>query len=163
MQEPETSHLDAIFSSKQSFTRNTSSGPTVEHYNNNFHHVLVILTSFYVFSHVIICVTLGNSEKIPEKCRVGVLSRGICPKLGQNQGNSLIFTKIAISQKHIFRFNSWQKSARNMKFGPVIENNDTKNCQESLFQNFHFLAFFDPLMTKKCDFCRVGGSKNAKK
>ena len=73
-----------------------------EHLNTNFHHVVVILTGLCMFSHVILWVTPGNSEKIPEKCRVGVLSRIIWLNLGQNQGNSLIFTKIAISQKHIF-------------------------------------------------------------
>ena len=48
-----------------------------EHQNNNFHPVLVILSGFYVFSHVILCVTPSNSEKIPGKYRVGVLSCGI--------------------------------------------------------------------------------------
>ena len=54
-----------------------------------------------MFSSVILWVTTGNREKIPEKWRIGVLSRDLWLDLGQNQGNSLIFTKIAISQKHI--------------------------------------------------------------
>ena len=60
------------------------------------------MTGFGVFSHVILWVTPENSEKCPEKCRVGVLSRVLCPKFGQNQGKSLIFTKIAISQNNVF-------------------------------------------------------------
>ena len=47
----------------------------------NFYHVLVILTCFYVFSHVILWVTPGNIEKFPEKCGVGVLSHVSLPKL----------------------------------------------------------------------------------
>ena len=49
-----------------------------------------------------------------------------------------------------------------MKFGPVIENNDTKKVRESLFQNFHFLAFFDPPRGKNHNFWSSGGQKRPK-
>ena len=90
-----------------------------EHQNNNFHPVLVILTGFYVFSHVILWVTL---------CRIGVLSRVLWLKKGQNQGKSLIFTKIAISQNHSKDKSYSSRSARNVKFGQVVDKHRPKRC-----------------------------------
>ena len=55
----------------------------------NFYHILVILTSFFVFSHVVLWVTSGNSKKIPEECHAEILFHVICGKLGPQ-----IFTAI---------------------------------------------------------------------
>ena len=85
------------------------------------------MTGSHVFSNVIIWVTLGRSEKISEKWRVGVLSRVTWPKLGQNQEKSLIFTIISVSQNHVFELKARLEGPRNMKFGQVIAFNNTKN------------------------------------
>ena len=88
-----------------------------------------------MFSHVILWVTPGNSEKILEKWRVGVLSRGIWLNLGQNQGNSLIFTKIAISQIDIF----WTSRVPRMpKFGIC---NVPSRCSKRYLGFFLFSIF----------------------
>ena len=88
-----------------------------------------------MFSHVILWVTPGNSEKILEKWRVGVLSRVIWLNLGQNQGNSLIFTKIAISQIDIF----WTSRVPRMpKFGIC---NVPSGCSKRYLGFFLFLIF----------------------
>ena len=72
-----------------------------------------------MFSHVILCVTLDNSEKSRKKSRVSVLSPVTWRKLGQNEGKSLIFTKMGISQNNSNDLGSGLGSATRLKFGPV--------------------------------------------
>ena len=88
-----------------------------------------------MFSHLILWVTPGNSEKVLEKWRVGILSRIIWLNLGKNQGNSLIFTKIAISQIDIF----WTSRVPRMpKFGIC---NVPSRCSKRYLGFFLFLIF----------------------
>ena len=94
----------------------------------NFCHILVTLTSFYVFSDVILQVTPGNREKFLEKCRIAILLRVICQKFGQNQGKSLIFTKTRISQNYSNDKSYSSRSARNVKFGQVAAKHRPKRC-----------------------------------
>ena len=100
-----------------------------------------------MFSHVILWVTPGNNEKILEKWRVGVLSRGIWLNLGQNQGNSLIFTKIAISQIHIF----WTSIVPRMpKFGIC---NVPSGCSKRYLGFYQILIFWPVFGIKMSFFC----------
>ena len=71
-----------------------------EHWNNSFHHVLLILTGFYVFSFCFLFsffwVTTGNKKKILEKCSVGILWRDLyCI---QSKPGKIFFTKMQVSQ-----------------------------------------------------------------
>ena len=100
-----------------------------------------------MFSHVILWVTPGNSEKILEKWRVGVLSRVIWLNLGQNQGNSLIFTKIAISQIDIF----WTSRVPRMpKFGIC---NVPSGCSKRYLGFYQILIFWPVFGIKMSFFC----------